>query len=68
MAAADVKAILKRMNDATNNIAEDVRRLKENSKPGMTEQEAADVQAEAEGIAARLETIAADPDNPDPAA
>jgi len=67
MAAADVKAVLKRIDTATDNIAADIKRLKDVIKPGMTDQEVADVQEEAERIAGKLEGIAADPDNPDPA-
>lgn len=68
MASQEVKASLARIDAATNNIAADIQRLKDGVKPGMTEQEVAEVQQEADRIAARLEGIAADPDNPDPQA
>lgn len=66
MAAADVKAVLNRIDVATNNIAEDVRRLKDGVKPGMTEAEVAEVQAQGDAIATKLEGIAASTEDPVP--
>jgi ribosome-associated translation inhibitor RaiA len=68
MASAELKAALKKIDLATDNIAADITRLKERIQPGMTEAEVAEVQALAEALVAKLEGIAADPDNPDPAA
>jgi len=66
MATAEVKAALGRIDATTNNIAADVKRLKDKVGTGMSEAEVAEVQADAERIATRLEGIANDPDNPDP--
>lgn len=66
MASAEIKAILKRIDDATNNIAADIRGLKDGVKVGMSEAEVADVQALAEASAQRLEGIAADTADPVP--
>jgi len=67
MASADIKAALAKIDAATDNIANDVQRLKDRILPGMTEQEVAEIQVEADRIATKLEGLAADPDNPDPA-
>jgi hypothetical protein len=67
MASAEIKAALAKIDTATDNIAADIKRLKALIVPGMTTAEVAEVQAEADRIAAKLEGIAADPDNPDPA-
>ena len=68
MAATEIKAILKRIDTATNNIAEDIRGLKDAVKPGMTDAEVLDVQTLAEASATKLEGIAASTDDPVPAA
>ena len=59
MASAETLAILKRMDVATTNIADDVRRLTANSDNPA-------VKAEAERIAQRLEGLAADTADPVP--
>lgn len=66
MASAEIKAALAKIDVATDNIALDVQRLKEKIDTGLTPVEVADLQAEADRIAAKLEGIAADPDNPEP--
>lgn len=66
MASQEVKASLARIDTATNNIAADIKRLKDRVAPGMSDQEVAEIQTEADRIAARLEGIASDPENPDP--
>jgi hypothetical protein len=68
MASAELKAALKKIDTATDNIAADIQRLKDKIVPGMTEAEVAEVQVLADAVVAKLEGIAADPDNPDPAA
>lgn len=68
MASAELKAALKKIDTATDNIAADLVRLKERIGTGMTDAEVADVQAEADRLATKLEGIAADPENPDAAA
>ena len=68
MATAELKAALKKIDTATDNIAADIQRLKEKVTTGMSDADVAEVQADADRIASRLEGIAADPDNPDPAA
>jgi len=61
MLSAEVKAFALRMDAATNNIAADIRRLKDKS-PTMSEED----KAELDRIAGNSEAIAADPENPDP--
>ena len=68
MASAELKAALKKIDTATDNIAADIVRLKARIGTGMSDAEVADVQAEADRLATKLEGIAADPENPDPAA
>jgi ribosome-associated translation inhibitor RaiA len=68
MASAELKAVLARVDTATDNIAADIRRLKDKIGTGMTDDEVAEVQGLAEAVASKLEGIAADPDNPDPSA
>ena len=67
MASAEIKAVLARIDAATNNIAEDIRGLKEKILAGMSPAEVAEVQAEAETLAVKLEGIAADTEDPVPA-
>jgi hypothetical protein len=66
MANEQTKALIGRIDTATNGIAERIRRLKEVVKPGMTDAEVAEVNAGLEAEASRLEGIASDPDNPVP--
>lgn len=66
MASAELKAALAKIDTATDNIAADIRRLKDKIGTGMTEAEVAAVQADADRLVTKLEGIAADPDNPDP--
>lgn len=66
MATAELKAVLARIDTATNNIAEDIRVLKEKILTGMTAAQVAEVQAEAEAVAVKLEGIAASTDDPVP--
>ena len=68
MASAELKAALKKIDQATDNIAADIVRLKDKIVPGMTEADVAEVQALADALVTKLEGLAADPDNPDPAA
>jgi hypothetical protein len=67
MASAELKAALAKIDTATDNIAADIQRLKDKVGTGMSDAEVAEVQDLATAIAAKLEGIAADPDNPDPA-
>lgn len=67
MASEAIKAALAKIDTATDNIAADIQRLKDRIGTGMSDAEVAEVQAEADRISAKLEGIAADPDNPDPA-
>jgi len=63
--ADDANARLDRINDATNNIAADIRGLK--AQAGMTQAEADALNARLESTATALEAIAADtPDVPVP--
>lgn len=66
MASAETKAILERIDVATDNIAVDVRTLTAKVGTGMTEAEVAEVNTLAEAVATKLETIAADTDDPVP--
>jgi|SRR6185436_2491299 len=66
MAAADVKAALAKIDAATNDIAADIKGLKAKIGTGMTDAEVAEVQAEADRLATKLEGIAADTENPVP--
>jgi uncharacterized coiled-coil DUF342 family protein len=66
MASEELKAVLARIDAATNNIAEDIRRIKEQIGTGMTSAEVAEVQAEAEALAVKLEALAADTEDPIP--
>ena len=66
MANEELKAVLARIDAATNNIAEDIRRIKEQIGTGMTSEEVAEVQAEAEALAVKLEALAADTADPVP--
>lgn len=66
MASAELKAVLDRINLATDNIAEDIRRIKEQIGTGMTAEEVADVQATAEALAVKFEGIAASTEDPVP--
>ena len=66
MATAELKAVLARIDTATNNIAEDIRLLKEKILTGMTAEQVAEVQAEAEAVAVKLEGIAASTEDPVP--
>jgi hypothetical protein len=68
MATAELKAALAKIDAATDNIAADIKRLKDKVGTGMSDADVASVQAEADRIASKLEGIAADPDNPDPVA
>jgi len=64
----DQLALLKRMDDATTNIAADIQRLKGTIVPGMSDVEVAEAQAALDAVATRLEAVANDPENPDPEA
>lgn len=67
-AADDLKAGIAQINEATNNIASDIQRLKDKISSSMSAADVADVQGELTGAVSRLQGLAADPDNPDPAA
>ncbi len=56
----DLKATLARINEATNNIAADIRRLAERQQGPLTEAEAQEIKAEFEALAVRLEAVAAE--------
>lgn len=66
MASAELKAALKKIDTATDNIAADIQRLKEKIGTGMSDADVASVQAEADRIADRLTAIAADTEDPTP--
>lgn len=68
MATAELKAALAKIDTATDNIAADIQRLKGQIGTGMSDADVAAVQAEADRIASKLEGIAADSDDPVPAA
>lgn len=63
---ADFTEVLGRIDTATNNIAEDLRRLKEQISTGMTPQQVAALKAQFEQRATVLEAIAADTEDPVP--
>lgn len=67
-AADDLKAGIAKIDSATNNIAADIQRLKDKITSSMSPADVADVKAQLDAAVSRLEGIAADPDNPDPAA
>jgi len=60
MAAADLKAAIARLETAAANIAEDIKRLKLQVVPGMTEAEVAEVQTLIDAAVAKLEGLAAE--------
>jgi hypothetical protein len=62
MASAEMKAALSRIDDATNNIAADLTKLKDTIKPGMTDAEVAEVQSILDAAATKLEGVAASTD------
>jgi len=64
MLSEETKGILGRIDTATNNIAEDIRGLKEKIDAGASDEE---VKAALEQVAVRLEGIAASTDDPVPA-
>ncbi len=68
MAYKEVIDILTRMDVATDNIAADVKLLTEAVKPGMTEEEVAEVKSIGLAIAEKLEGLAASTEDPIPAA
>jgi type IV pilus biogenesis protein CpaD/CtpE len=62
----DFRDILVRIDAATNDIAEDIRRLKDQIGVGMTPEQELEVKNQLESAAVRLEGIAADTENPVP--
>jgi len=64
MASAEMKAALQKIDVATDNIAADLVRLKDNIKPGMTDAEVAEVQAILDSAASKLEGVAASTEDP----
>ena len=60
MAAADLKAAIARLETAAANIAEDIKRLKLQVVPGMTEAEVAEVQTLIDAAVAKIEGLAAE--------
>jgi hypothetical protein len=68
MASTEIKLMLGRIDVATNNIADDVRRLTASAtKPGgLTPEETTEVQSLGDAIATRLESIAASTEDPVP--
>jgi hypothetical protein len=59
----ETRTILTRIDGATNNIAEELRRLRDNVKTGMTADEVRELQRELENRALKLEAIGK-PDDP----
>lgn len=66
MANAEVIALLKRMDAATDNIAADVARLTAGVTTGMSDAEVAEVKALGESIVSKLEGLAASTEDPIP--
>lgn len=62
----DVKAALKKLDDETTLVANNITALAAKVHNSMTDQEAADVKAGFDALAARLTTLAVDPTNPVP--
>lgn len=64
-AAADLKAALDKIGVAADNIAADITNLKNQIAVGMTPEQVAEAQAQADGLVSRLQGIAAStPDTP----
>jgi len=60
MAVTEMKAALAKIDAATNNIALDLKGLKDAIKPGMSDAEVAEVQGLLDAAAGKLEGIAAE--------
>lgn len=63
---SNITAVLGRIDAATNNIAEDIRNLKDQISTGLTPEQVADLQQQLEAKATTLEGIAADTSDPVP--
>lgn len=68
MALVDIQQAIARINDATNNIAADIVRLKERISTGLSQADVDAIQAQLQNAATALEAVANDPENPDPQA
>lgn len=66
--AEEIRALLAKIDAATNAVAERIAQLKAQIKNSLTDAEVADIQSQLTAAEARLRAVAADPDNPVPPA
>jgi len=55
-----ILAAFTRIQDGLTNVADDIRRIKDGIKPGMSQEDVDEISAQAEALASRVETIAAE--------
>lgn len=62
----EFNAVIKRIDEATNAIADEIKALKDQISGGLSADEAGPILATLDSLAGKLETIGHDPNNPVP--